>query len=216
MNLDFGKFLKKKRTAKGYSVNQLALYSGISNAQISRLESGKRNPPKPETLKKLADTLDIDYNELLEAAGYIGNEIKEVIPYELKEEINYPIIGTIKAGPDGISYEEDLGYATAMTSEVDRSFNHFWLQVKGNSMVNKGINEGDLALIREQNTLENHQIGVIIVNGEEGTLKTFVKTGNSIILESANPDYPNRYFSGEETKDIRIAGKLILVKKYFN
>lgn|SRR5690606_27321503 len=69
----FGDKLKQLREAKGWTVNQLAMYSGVSGASISRYETGKRKPPKPPTIKKLANALKSTdaYFELMEAAGYI-------------------------------------------------------------------------------------------------------------------------------------------------
>jgi transcriptional regulator with XRE-family HTH domain len=67
----FGSYLKKIREQKGYSVNQLAIYSKVSAAQISRIETGHRGPPKPETIQKLARGLKKPYPQLMEAAGYV-------------------------------------------------------------------------------------------------------------------------------------------------
>lgn len=69
-NNDLGEYLKHLREQKEYSVNQLALKSGISNAQISRIETGKRKSPKPETLRNLAEALDVPYGDLMTRAGY--------------------------------------------------------------------------------------------------------------------------------------------------
>jgi len=70
---EFATYLKKIREAKGMTVNQLAMYSGISAAQLSRMENGKRGVPKPATLRKLADALKIEYTELMKMAGYLAN-----------------------------------------------------------------------------------------------------------------------------------------------
>lgn len=67
----FGEHLKHIRESRGMTVNQLAMYSGISSASISRYESGERNAPKPENIKKLAEALKIPYEELMEIAGHL-------------------------------------------------------------------------------------------------------------------------------------------------
>lgn len=73
----FGEKLKEMRESKGWTVNQLGMYSNVSGASISRYETGERNPPKPPTIKKIAEALKIPnaYNDLMEAAGYIGEGI---------------------------------------------------------------------------------------------------------------------------------------------
>ncbi len=76
----FGKQLRELRRARKLTVNQLAVYSGVSSATISRIENGHRGIPKPATIRKLADTLKIPYEELMARAGHIKafqEEIRE-------------------------------------------------------------------------------------------------------------------------------------------
>lgn len=69
--MSFGDELKKIRESKGMTVNQLAMYSGVSAASISRYETGDRGIPKPPTIEKLAKGLRIDYDVLMNMAGYM-------------------------------------------------------------------------------------------------------------------------------------------------
>ncbi|WP_445487314.1 helix-turn-helix domain-containing protein [Niallia sp. 03133] len=71
---EFGTFIKKIRESKSLTLNQVALYSEISAAQLSRIETGKRGIPKPQTIKKISDALKYDYDELMRIAGYIKSE----------------------------------------------------------------------------------------------------------------------------------------------
>jgi len=75
----FGEFLTEKRKEKKITMRELERRSGISQAYISQLENGKRNPPKPEVLKKLAEALEIQYILLLVAAGYMEEYQQEII-----------------------------------------------------------------------------------------------------------------------------------------
>jgi transcriptional regulator with XRE-family HTH domain len=70
---DFGKVLRELRETRGLSVNQLAMYSGVSSALISKIETGKRGVPKPDTLEKLSKGLKVPYDTLMELAGYLDN-----------------------------------------------------------------------------------------------------------------------------------------------
>lgn len=74
MSETFSQFLRKEREKRGYSIRQLAMYSGISAPQISRIENSLRGVPKPETIKKLAEGLKMPYEKLMEAAGYLEND----------------------------------------------------------------------------------------------------------------------------------------------
>ena len=66
------KYLKNKRIEKGFSINQLSMYSGVSASQISRMESGERTRPKLTTLLKLSRTLGLADNEFLVGSGYLA------------------------------------------------------------------------------------------------------------------------------------------------
>lgn len=70
MTNQFGKYLKAKRNEKDYTINQFSLYSGISAAQLSRIENGKRGIPKAENIQKLAEALSVPYDEMMRVAGY--------------------------------------------------------------------------------------------------------------------------------------------------
>lgn len=74
--MEFGEQLRTLREERKLTVNQLAIYSGVSAAGISRIENGKRGVPKPATIKKLAEALKIPYEDLMKKAGYI-EEIRE-------------------------------------------------------------------------------------------------------------------------------------------
>lgn len=75
--MSFGEELKKLRESKGMTVNQLAIYSGVSSASISRYETGDRSTPKPPTIEKLAKGLKVDYKRLMVMAGYVEPNKKE-------------------------------------------------------------------------------------------------------------------------------------------
>ncbi|MFJ5964549.1 helix-turn-helix domain-containing protein [Bacillus sp. NPDC093026] len=80
--MNFGAYLRALREEQKLSVNQLAMYSEVSAAGISRIENGKRGIPKPTTIKKLAGALKVPYEEMMQAAGYI----EESTPAHLVKE----------------------------------------------------------------------------------------------------------------------------------
>lgn len=75
--MGFGEELRKIRESRGMTVNQLAMYSDISAASISRYETGERGTPKPPTIEKLAKGLKIDYNYLMQVAGHLEEPNEE-------------------------------------------------------------------------------------------------------------------------------------------
>ena len=75
------------------------------------------------------------------------------------------------------------------------------------------ITDGDLVLIHRQEEVENGELAVVIIDGEEGTLKKFQRKDGAVILQSLNPNYPPRVFIGEEMKNVYIAGKAVELKR---
>ena len=94
------------------------------------------------------------------------------------------MIGTVKAGYGALAFEEDYGKEYA---RVKDPANYFYLVVRGDSMEPR-IQDGDLALVHRQDTLESGDLGVIIYGDEgEGTLKRYIQRGNSVVLQPLQP-----------------------------
>lgn len=136
----------------------------------------------------------------------------DIIP--VGNQIKIPIIGTVAAGTNGLAYEEYLGEEW-IDEDFVRGGRHFYLKVKGDSMIGDGILAGDLALVKETPDVEYGELAVVIVNGEEGTIKRVYKKEGSVVLQSSNPSYPPRVFTGSEVNEIRIVGKVKqTIRKY--
>jgi repressor LexA len=89
---------------------------------------------------------------------------------------------------------------------------HFALEVRGDSMIDAGIHENDTVIIRRQDTADNGDIVVALIDEEEATLKRLRKRGGSVALEAANPAYETRIFGPDR---VRIQGRLVsLLRRY--
>ena len=103
----------------------------------------------------------------------------------------------------------NIAVPAAMLSSPGR---HYALEVKGDSMINAGINSGDIVVIQEQAIAQNGDIVVALIEGEEATLKTFRRRGTTIALEAANPAYETRLYQDHQ---VRVQGKLVgLIRTY--
>ena len=126
--------------------------------------------------------------------------------------VELPVMGRIAAGTpiEAISHaSHNVAVPAAMLSRAAR---HYALEVKGDSMIEAGINSGDIVVIQEQPTAQNGDIVVALIEGEEATLKTFRRRGTTIALEAANPAYETRIFGPDRVK---IQGKLVtLIRRY--
>ncbi|MBT2641728.1 helix-turn-helix domain-containing protein [Bacillus sp. ISL-41] len=80
---EFGEYLRSLRKRKGLTINQLEELSGISNAYISQIETGKRRTPSPEILQKLSSHLGVSHEHLMQKAGYMQNTVEHHSPYDL-------------------------------------------------------------------------------------------------------------------------------------
>lgn len=122
-----------------------------------------------------------------------------------------PILGRIAAGAPIEALQNEIGRVTA-PPEMVNSGDHFALEVRGDSMIQAGILEGDVVILKRMDTANSGDIVCALVDEEEATLKRLRKRGNSIALEAANPAYETRIFGPDR---VRIQGKLVgLMRKY--
>ncbi|MBR9842123.1 MAG: transcriptional repressor LexA [Rhodobacteraceae bacterium] len=111
-----------------------------------------------------------------------------------------PVMGKIAAGVpiEAISHVDH--HVTVPGQMLRSGGSHYALEVKGDSMIEAGINDGDVVIIRECKTAENGDIVVALVEDQEATLKRFHQNGNSIALEAANPNYETRVYPSDKVK----------------
>lgn len=123
-----------------------------------------------------------------------------------------PVMGRIAAGVPVEAISEVSHHVTVPGSMLSGRGTHFALEVKGDSMVMAGINDGDVVVIREQTTANNGDIVVALVEDQEATLKRFRRKGSTIALEAANPAYETRIFQDNQ---VRVQGRLVgLIRSY--
>jgi len=191
------KNLRYLRLKNGLSQDYLADKLGYkSYTTIQKWEMGI-SEPSLEVLSKLSKLYNVDMHTLysvnLEDDYTVGNQnVKRI-----------PLLGTIAAGLP-ILAEENIECHFYIDCSVKADFA---LRIKGDSMLGAGIFPGDIVFIRQQGTLENGEIGAILIEGE-ATLKKFYKRDGAIILQAENKAYePMVYTNG----DIKILGKLVAV-----
>lgn len=126
--------------------------------------------------------------------------------------VELPVMGRIAAGVP-IEAISQVSHQVAVPNQMlSASGDHYALEVKGDSMIEAGINDGDIVVIRESNTADNGDIVVALVEDHEATLKRFLRHGHSIALEAANPAYETRVYPAEQVK---VQGRLVgLIRTY--
>jgi repressor LexA len=122
-----------------------------------------------------------------------------------------PILGQIAAGVPIEALQNEIGRLTP-PEELLGSGDHFALEVKGDSMIQAGILDGDVVILKRTDSADSGDIVVALIDSEEATLKRLRRRGNSIALEAANPAYETRIFGPDR---VRIQGKLVaMIRRY--
>jgi repressor LexA len=130
---------------------------------------------------------------------------------EQTSSVAVPVMGRIAAGVP-ISAIQNNTHDITVPAEMIGSGEHYALEVKGDSMIDAGILDGDTVIIRNASNANPGDIIVALVDDEEATLKRFRRRGASIALEAANPAYETRIFPPDRVK---IQGKLVgLIRRY--
>ncbi|SIO09422.1 SOS-response transcriptional repressor, LexA [Rhodovulum sp. ES.010] len=160
--------------------------------------------------------------EALEARGFTPMVIegdgppapppRGAMQVETAGALELPVMGRIAAGTPIEAISHVSHHVAVPGGMVSGRGKHYALEVKGDSMIEAGINDGDVVVIREQTTAENGEIVVALVDDHEATLKRFRRKGDMIALEAANPAYETRILRSDQVK---VQGRLVgLIRSY--
>ena len=122
------------------------------------------------------------------------------------------VLGSIAAGTPIEAIQQEVDKVN-LPADFNKNEDHFGWKVKGDSMIEAGINDGDTVIIKKSSNADNGQIAVVLIDNEEATLKRIRKKGNTIALESANKKYGTKIYAA---KRIKIQGKLVSLYRNFN
>ena len=125
--------------------------------------------------------------------------------------VSVPVMGRIAAGVP-ISAIQNHTHDIACPPDLLTNGEHYALEVRGDSMIEAGIHDGDTVIIRRCDTAENGDIVVALVEDEEATLKRLRKRGGAVALEAANPEFETRIFGPDQ---VNVQGRLVgLIRRY--
>lgn len=203
-----GDRLRQLREERSLAQADLGKLLSVSGAAYGAYERGERDP-STETLGLLADFYDCSVDYILG----LTNVRKKSIRIDDKNAVPVPVIGVIRAGTPVLAAENIEGYVLVTPEEAQDGEDYFYLRVSGDSMANAGIHDGYLVYVRRQPDVDNRDIAVVIVDGENATLKRIIKTPDGVILqpESNNPKHVPVFFKSM-TDDFKIIGKVLHVK----
>lgn len=192
------KKLRQLRKEHKMTQTELAEKFGVSQQALAKWEAG-RALPETETISRIAGFFSVTTDYLLGLSDSFA-------PLGTASKVK--IIGTVKAGFNALAIEEDLGSALA---EVEDAEEYRYFIVKGDSM-DPYIREGDLALVRLQQNLQNGDLGVVIYGDGEATLKKYYYSKGQVRLVPFNDSYETVTICGSELERLIIFGKVIETK----
>ena len=179
------------------TLEDIAIASDVSKSTVSRWESGEIKKINAERIQALSNLFHID------VSSHLDNNLLK------------PVLGIVKAGYDLYANQNILEYKE-VTPEESKQGDYF-LQVTGDSMIGARIFDGDLIYVKSVTDVNSGEIAIILINGDEATVKRVIKKEHLLILEASNSNYENRYFNEEEIKTlpVQIIGKVLHTKIQF-
>ena len=192
--------LKELREKKELFQSDVAKFLGISTPAYSYYEANKRNMPT-ETAIKLSKFFNVSVDYLLG----VDTTNKRLLP----------VLGTVKAGYNYLAQENVIDYIDPSMNITDPE-NYFGLIVKGDSMAPL-FDEGDYLIVHKlDGEFSTNDIGIVLINGDEATVKKVVKTDTGIELHAFNPYYPVKKFTYEEMDKLPVKVIGVVVRQIRN
>lgn len=209
--MNVGDRIKARRIELGLTVDELAKKIEKNRATVYRYENNDIGDLPTSVLEPLAKALSTSPAYLM---GWETKEQKnqsdpELIPIEYNPTHKIPVLGRISAGLPLYAEEQIEGY---VYTELNCGNEYFGLRVKGDSMNAARICDNDIIIVRQQETIEDGEIAVVMVGGDDATVKRYHRSGNTVMLspQSYNPEHQVQVYDLKETS-IRILGKVIRI-----
>lgn len=207
----FAKNLRFYMEQAGVTRSELCQALGIKYTTLTDWVKGNTYP-RIDKIALLAEYFDIEKSDLVEDRVKLP---PDAIPYTPRPTVSIPIVGVVSCGMPLLAEDNIEGYHETPIEDITTGEVYFWLRARGDSMINIGIHEGDLLLIRQQSDVDSGDIAVVAINGDDATLKRVIKKDNAIVLQPENPAYEMRIFVGREMEDVQIRGRLMKLEKRF-
>ena len=197
--------INARRKQLHLTLKEVADYVGVSEATVSRWESGNIANMRRDRIATLAKILKVSPVEIM------GIDDEE----KTHSGVMIPVLGYVRAGIPIEAVEEILDYEE-ISLEMSRQGDYFGLQIKGDSMEPK-FSDGDVVIVRKQTQVDNGQIAVVLVNGNDATVKKFYRTDNGIKLVSTNPTYDPFFFTPDEVNSlpVQVIGRVVELRAKF-
>lgn len=204
-----GNNIRRARELKGLTQDELAKRMGYkSRSTIARIENGD-NDVSQSKLKKFAEILDVSIDFLLDDG-------KDKASASCPKGVRIPVLGNVAAGIP-ITAVTDVEDWEEIPEKLASSGTYFALRIKGQSMEPR-IKDGDVVIVRQQSDVDTGDVAIVLVNGDEATVKEVKKLDTGIMLIGWNTAvYSPRFYSAKDIKSlpVRIIGKVVELRGKF-
>jgi len=213
-------FINKKIRSTGISPSYEEMKNSLnlkSKSGIHRLISAleergfvRRLAHKARALEVIKLPENASANDIFNS--FTPSVIKGGLDKSVSQSSKISVLGSIAAGTpiEAIQQEVDK---VVLPEDLQNKGEHFGLKVKGDSMIEAGINDGDTVIVKKTTNADNGQIAVVLIDEQEATLKRIRKKGNTIALEAANKNYDTKIYAANR---IKIQGKLVSLYRNFH
>lgn len=214
--LELYRNIKRIREEKGMSQDELARLVGFkSRSSINKIEMGV-NDITQSKLIAIANALHVSPGELMgedkEVATPtdLSSRLPNMVPIDART-FRVPIVGRVAAGRPIVVDEEIIGYEYIDNKYSKDGHEYFGLRIVGKSM-EPTIMDGDIVIVRRQNYVENGEIAIVLIDGEEATAKEVKESADGITLIGHNTSvYTPHFYSAQEVKNlpVQIIGRVV-------
>lgn len=202
--MNIAKLLAEAILRSKMPITRIAEKSGVSRQHIYKVMNGENNISSIN-LEKICEAINI-----LPSSLYEGN-----IDKKTTKGVKIPVLGTIPAGIPFEAIEDIIDYEE-ISEEMAKTGEYFALKVKGDSML-PTIKNGDIVIVKKQDTADSGKICVVMINGFDATLKEIKKDpqGLWILPHNPNADFQPSFFSNKEVeeKPVRIIGVAVEIRR---
>lgn len=213
MKKEMGDIIKERRIAKGFTQEELSQKIGLQKSAIAKYENGRIQNIKRSTIQKLAEILETSPADLMGWGDAEGDTRTARV-----KGVRIPVLGNIVAGVPVEAIEvRDEDDWEEIHPDLAATGDFFALRVKGASMEPK-ISEGDVVIVRRQPDVDSGSLAVVLINGNDATLKKVTKHENGIVLTASNPAvYEPHFYTREEVESlpVQIIGKVVELRAKF-
>lgn len=209
--MSIGELIYSRRKELGLTLEDIGNFVGVSKSTVKKWESGYISNMRRDKIALLAQILKIEPTKLISETPEPSN-LSNVIPSQNIYQI--PVFASVSAGFGAYASNDILEYIPVVIDNPYDADDTIAIKVKGDSMYPK-IEDGDIIVVRKQDSVDSGDIAVLLLDGEEGLVKKVVYGGTWIELHSFNPEYKTRRFENEEVLRLRVVGLVIGSYKKF-